>query len=407
VDFREPAPDAGAGGDPAPVGGDPAPVGGDPAPVGGNPGPSGGNPGPSGGDPGPSGGNPGPSGGDPGPSGGDPGPSGGDPGPSGGDPGPSGGDPGPSGGDPGPSGGDPGPSGGDPGPVGGDPGPVGGAEPPVRESHRVAGEISGRLCGDITVDGQATVPAGETLTLCAGARVVMEGGPNAILRVAGALVTEGTVDAPVLIEAEVWAGMQVGGRFEAMHTRISGAENCLVGLQGSVIVTENLHLSRCVTTMNLANGGDFRFLTALGGSSIRIGGGALNLIDSVVDLQRPVVGPDCLVFARGGATIEHSHLTGCHCPLHVNAADLPVVVTDSILDGASYPVMLANLQATFHLNHLSGTADDFLDIGGQITADIADNYYDGGPPAVNSGNRGQFSGIDAWRNAPVPGVGPR
>jgi hypothetical protein len=271
----------------------------------------------------------------------------------------------------------------------------------------VSGDVAGRLCGDITVDGQATVQAGETLTLCAGARVVVEGGPNAILRVAGALVTEGTADAPVLIEGQAWAGLQIGGRFEALHTRISGAENCLVGLRDSVITAAHLHLSDCVATMNLANGGDFRFLTALGGSSIRIGGGALNLTDSVVDLQRPVVGPDCLVYARGGGTIEHSRVTGCHCPLHVNAADLPVVVTDSILDGASYPVMLANLQATFHRNHMSGTSDDFLDIGGQITADIADNYYDGGPPTVNSGNRGQFSGIDAWRNAPVPGVGPR
>ncbi|MCK6572002.1 hypothetical protein L6V77_13000 [Myxococcota bacterium] len=271
----------------------------------------------------------------------------------------------------------------------------------------MSGDVAGRLCGDITVDGQATVQAGETLTLCAGARVVVDGGPNAILRVAGALVTEGTPDAPVVIEGQAWAGLQVGGRFEASHTRISGAENCLVGLRDGVITAAHLHLSDCVTTMNLANGGDFRFLTALGGSSIRIGGGALNLTDSVVDLQRPVVGPDCLVFARGGGTIEHSRVTGCHCPLHVNAADLPVVVTDSILDGASYPVMLANLQATFHRNHMSGTSDDFLDIGGQITADIADNYYDGGPPTVNSGNRGQFSGIDAWRNAPVPGVGPR
>jgi hypothetical protein len=379
VDFRaEPDAEAAAGGEsvPEPTGGEsvPEPMGGEPVPA---------------------------------PVGGEPGPTGGEPGPVGGEPGPTGGNPGPAGGEPGPAGGEPGPAGGEPGPVGGEPGPAGGAVPPERETHRLSGAVAGRYCGDITVDGQLTVAAGETLTLCAGAHVLVEGGPNAILRIAGTLTSEGTAEAPVVIEGEGWAGLQIGGRFDARHTRIRGAENCLVGLGDSLISTEHLHLSECLATMNLANGGDFRSLTALGGASIRIGGGALNLTDSVVDLQRPVVGPDCLVYARGGGTIEHSRLTGCHCPIHVNAADLPVVVTDSILDGASYPVMLANLNATFHRNHLSGTVDDFLDIGGQIVADISDNYYDGGPPAVNSGNRGQFTGIGEWRADPVPGVGPR
>ncbi len=283
----------------------------------------------------------------------------------------------------------------------------GAAPPPHNPPITVSGPVSGAWCGEVTVDGQVTIAQGETLTVCAGSRIIVQGGANATVRVAGTLTIEGTAEAPVAITGQGWAGLQVGGTMQGAHLSIDGAETGLAGLRDSQITLAYTEIRDCGAALSVANGATFDHLQAVGGSSVRITGGLLRLTDSVIDLQRPVNGADCLVFGRGGATIEHSRVTGCHCPLHINQADLPITVTNSILDGASFPVMIANAQAEFHMNHLSGTAADFDDIGGNIQANVTDNYYDGGPPDISSGNPAQFQGSGMYRQDPIPGVGPR
>lgn len=271
----------------------------------------------------------------------------------------------------------------------------------------VSGEVSGQWCGPVTIDGQATIPVGQTLEVCAGSQITVQGGVNATLRVAGTLALLGTAEAPISVGGQGWAGLLVGGTLQGAHVRLRGADIGISGLRGGTLTLAYTDIRECNSALSLANGGDFDHLNITGGSSVRITGGALNLTDSTVDLQRPAAGPDCLVYTGGGGRIEHSRVTGCHCPIHINQADVPFEVTNSILDGASYPVMIANAEAQFHQNNFSGVAADFDDIGGNIRADVSDNYYDGGAPELSTGDPGQFAGSDNYRQAPVPGAGPR
>ncbi|GMV39566.1 MAG: hypothetical protein AMXMBFR64_12820 [Myxococcales bacterium] len=71
---------------------------------------------------------------------------------------------------------------------------------------------------DVRITGEVVVPAGETLTIEAGARVLLE--PQARLKVDGKLVAEGTEDAPVLLTSasEPWGELDVPGDATLAHT---------------------------------------------------------------------------------------------------------------------------------------------------------------------------------------------
>ncbi|MFZ4737626.1 MAG: hypothetical protein ACOYM9_16860 [Bradymonadia bacterium] len=345
------------------------------------------------------------------PGSGPPAPVGGAVGPAGGTPAPSGGTPAPVGGTPEPIGGTPGPVGGVPQPVGGEPGPVGGApvEPePPRENRDVEGEATGLWCGEFRVVAPVVVPAGGTLTVCPGTVITVTGGPGAGLAVAGTLILQGREDARVRIEGDAgWRGVRVGGRLEGTFFDVRGAEVCLSTITGGVVQATNALVESCSEALSMQGDMHFERSQIYDGRSVQIESGVLTLIDTVVDFRRAIVGPDCFRWTGGGARIEHSRITGCHCPLHFERTDSEVSVTDSILDGATNPVMIARTRAVMHRNHMDGVGDHLLDIGGGIDCDISDNYFNGGAPRVGTGNPGQFTGADAFRAEAVPGVGPR
>jgi hypothetical protein len=155
----------------------------------------------------------------------------------------------------------------------------------------------------------------------------------------------------------------------------------------------------------LASGGAFT-QTEVVGTPVTVTGGVLTMTDSVIDLQHPTRSPDCAIWNGGGAVLDHVRFTGCHCPLHINQAPDGFTVTDSVFDGATYPVMIANTNATFRRSHFEGTADDFLDVGGRFTADIAENWFGGDAPRL-AGPADAFPGRDAWARQPYEGAGPR
>ena len=345
------------------------------------------------------------SGGAPASAGGTPGSAGGAPAPVGGLPAPVGGTPAPVGGLPAPVGGTPGSAGGASAPVGG--APVGGAPTP-REMRDVEGDASGVWCGDYRVVGPVTIPEGQTLTVCAGTHITVVGGPGAGLAVAGTLTLQGTPDAHVVIDgAAGWRGVRVGGLLVGTSFEVRGAATCLSTVTGGRVSATDALIEGCDQAM--AMDGDVRLERSrvYDGQSIGVDSGVLTLIDTVVDFRRPVVGPDCIRWTGGGAQIEHSWITGCHCPLHFQRTDSAVSVTDSILDGATNPVMIAQTTAAFHRNNFTGTSAHLLDIGGGIACDVLDNYFEGAAARIGSGDQSQFSGTEGWRATPVPGAGPR
>jgi len=149
---------------------------------------------------------------------------------------------------------------------------------------------------------------------------------------------------------------------------------------------------------------DFAFIQGTGAAlSSR---GQLAIVDSTLDLTTGPNGADCTSINGGTAVIDHVQFTQCHCPIHINAAN-SATITNSLFDGASVPVMLANTQATFRGNQFEGTQTLMLDIGGNIFAEVGGNYWEGGAPDIGTSNPSQFLGVGDFSTEPFANVGPR
>jgi hypothetical protein len=270
-----------------------------------------------------------------------------------------------------------------------------------------AGNVSGAWSGEIRVEGAITVAAGDTLSIAGGTSVNFTG--NFGIEVAGTVLFESTGSMIAMSSAGAWSGIRVatGGTLSGAGLSISGAQICLTGLAGSTIDLESSAFTGCTRAMRLANGGNFSRVIVLGGNTLEMTGGHFQMTDSTIDFMLGENGPDCTDWDGGTATIDHSRFTGCHCPLHFNRTDGPVLVTNSIFDDGANAVMIARSNATFTGNHFDTSQAEFLDIGGSIAANIAGNYWGGGAPIIATGNQSQFTGAGDFLTQPIPGVGPR
>lgn len=288
--------------------------------------------------------------------------------------------------------------------------------PPVDAGPEVdvaGGDVTGEWCGALHVTGDVTVPAGQTLTVCAGAVVRFDA--DVALTVAGTLLVEGSAAARVRMFGDAaWAGIAVDGTLTATFLDITGADRGIGGAATSAISVEDSSIVldvRAGTTIRLANGGRFDRTRLIGGGTIYVTGGVLQMTDSVIDQLHGPGTPDCTDWAGGGLVLDHVWITGCHCPIHINSADAEVTITNSILDGATNPIMIANSTATITHNNFSGTGTLVLDIGRRdepnIEADVSDNYWDGGEPNIGTTTRSQFTGDADYSMTPFEDVGPR
>lgn len=246
---------------------------------------------------------------------------------------------------------------------GDDPPPSAGCDEPSREI--AGGDVEGSWCGRVTLLSPVTVPEGRALSIEAGTIVdVAEGGA---IVVDGALDLAGTAEAPIRISSDgFWSGVLVRGALRGGFAAISGFNG----------------------ELSLAAGGE------------------IALTDVSLDMLVPVDGPDCTSINGGSLVLDHVRFTGCHCPIHINRADV-VNVTNSVFDGAANPVMIANAQATFSGNVFEGASTLMLDIGGGVSASVGGNYWEGGAPDIGTNNPAQFSGVDDYATAPFAGAGPR
>lgn len=281
-----------------------------------------------------------------------------------------------------------------------------GAEPPPGTST-VGGQAFGEWCGTIKMQGSITVPEGETLSICAGS-VVQNATEDlgTALVVRGTLRVEGTPQAPVRLGAGVpWRGLRVAGTLSADEMLIDSAAVGLETGAGATVDVRSSRIADCDTTLRAESDVNIERTLLLDGP-VSVGAGTLHLTDTVVDLGHPGVSPDCISFGGGGAHLDHTLITGCHCPLHINVAELGLTVEASVLEGA-VAVMIAHARATFSGNHIIGSSTDVLDIGGGISADLAGNYYGENGLQLDSGAREQFTGADQPAAGPIAEVGPR
>jgi hypothetical protein len=87
----------------------------------------------------------------------------------------------------------------------------------------ISGELTGSLItGNYFVDGDASVPAGEVLTVMKGTKLTFSEGAGLIVR--GKLLVKGDREAPVLFGGEKWRGVAVepGGEAEIGHASFAG-----------------------------------------------------------------------------------------------------------------------------------------------------------------------------------------
>ncbi len=217
--------------------------------------------------------------------------------------------------------------------------------------------------GEVTLEGPVKVAKGSELTIAAGTVIIAE--PGSSLDVRGTLTVEGTAAEPVTLTAATgWQGIALEGTLQGSYLEVRGEGGKLVMVDG-----------------------------------------VLDLSDSVLDLMAPTRSPDCTGISGGSVFLDHVHITGCHCPIHINSAD-EVLITNSVFDGAAVAVMIASSDAVFTGNHIEG-GTDMLDIGGGISADIAGNYWGGDAPGLDTDDDAQFVGADDWLASPIDGVGPR
>jgi hypothetical protein len=287
--------------------------------------------------------------------------------------------------------------------------PDSGVGEPVNPTVVSGGDVSGEWCGAIQLDGTANVPAGQTLSICPGTTISVKGAiPPVRLTVQGSLQINGSESSRVrFTNSGGWDGIKVSGTLQGAGLEISGATLCLDGQSGSTIDLEYVEISGCQRTMQLSNGGSFRHANVHGSSTVVIAGGMLRMSDSVIDVGRALSGPDCTSVNGGGLELDHVQFTNCHCPLHINRTTDQVTITNSIFDGASVPVMIANSDALFSGNNFISSGPEFMDIGGGITANIAGNFWGGDAPRISTSNRSQFTGTGDYAASPIPGAGPR
>ncbi len=237
----------------------------------------------------------------------------------------------------------------------------------AQPTRAVSREQSGGWCGHVTIDDDVVVPEGEELTVAAGTTVDVLSGAR--IRVDGTLTFAGTKEARIEVSSDgLWGGLVVTGRLEGEFVEISGFAGALV-TTGSASVT---------------------------------------LSDATLDLKQAVDGPDCTAIGGGTVTLDHVRFTGCHCPIHIDAADA-FSATNSIFDEASDAVMIAETLATFSGNHFLGVDVLMLDIGSGsgIAASVGGNYWGGGPPDIGTPNAAQFQDADDYSSTPFDDVGPR
>ncbi|MFK7986906.1 MAG: hypothetical protein AB8I08_12855 [Sandaracinaceae bacterium] len=269
------------------------------------------------------------------------------------------------------------------------------------------GALTEDVCGVVIVSGSIEVPEGATVTVCAGSTITFD--RDVALTVAGTLRLAGTADERIQLSSEArWDGIVVSGTLESDFTDIYDAELALEGLAGSLVRFDDGTISaRATRSARLANGGTFDRTRIIGGSTFRVTGGTLRMTDSEIDLDHATESPDCTSVSGAGMVLDHTRFTNCHCPIHINSIEGELTITNSVFDGASYPVMIARASGTFSNNVFEGIRAQLQDIGGSIDVDLAGNYYVGDADILDTDDPSQFRNVDDALSERPAGVGPR
>lgn len=235
--------------------------------------------------------------------------------------------------------------------------------------------------GTVAVDENTIVDAGVTLTIDPGSTVNFAGAKR--LSVAGTLVANGTMGAPIALQAAVpaskWQGIHAlsGGSVALTHVTLANATTGFVADTGAM-ESALLYATFTAVGQPFDLSADTRICRATfssGNSYFKAG--AISIADS--DFTGG--SGDTFNFSSSSAdiTLDHVHMgTNWHCLLHGGGASASVTITASAFEDAAYLFMSSTLTASMHGSSiLLESGDQLIDVedGSGNTIDATGNYW--------------------------------
>jgi len=280
---------------------------------------------------------------------------------------------------------------------------------------QVSGDITSNQVwmDSIEMTGDATIKPGVKITVTAG--TTFTAAQNALLRVEGELVFDGTVAAPITMNpsegAGGWGGIvaESGGKVTLRNvtgTQVATLVNCGTGAiscdlegvnfvdLGKVIDTKAPSTLSKSDVSQMANGG------------VVVGtGGDLHIVDSKIWTSTH----DIIIQNGGDLLIEYSEVGGAnmsyeHCDLHIGSANSFTLRYSNIVS-AIYGIMLGGTNnAVIQYNNFTQNdpGKDVSPIGTNTNVDMRYNYWDKGAPDLGA----EYNAADPALAA-IPEAGPR
>jgi hypothetical protein len=248
------------------------------------------------------------------------------------------------------------------------------------------------LCGNVRLDAAKVVPAGKTLTICAGSTVTAAA--TASLTVQGKLLVQGAAGKPVkLAGAQAtptgWPGLVVasGGEVSATYLEIRNASTAMETKAGANFTIDHLVIEGCESMLALASGGSIAHGTMhglgqqQGDSPISINNASPKFTDTVVN-QGAFGGVDMIVVggAMSSPVFDRMDVADSHCAFHFNSGN-GITISNSFIHHNAYGLMVVASQGNHivHNNFQDNAPTNIGTCAGAASAEVKDNYFAGAP----------------------------
>ena len=278
-------------------------------------------------------------------------------------------------------------------------------------NNMLAGTIGAdqTLSGDWILADNATVSAGVTLTINAGA--TLHGASGKSLTIAGTLAVNGTAAAPVTFQSQAhagpggWGGLVVsaGGTANLNWIAFHDAGTALTLAGNSHYTIDHITIDTSTSSANVASDGTINHGSISGEDThtpaFMVNNASPHVTDTV--FHHGSMGSDYIIVGGTGSApiFEYIEVANSHCAFHNNAG--VVTVSNSYIHNNAYALMLESSMTNFSTTNFENNQINIGDCFGG-TASLNGCYVQGTTfTGTNCGSASSPAG------SPLTGVGPR
>jgi hypothetical protein len=254
----------------------------------------------------------------------------------------------------------------------------------------VDGGLVGALCGNVQIMDASMVPAGQTLTICAGSTVSVPSQRG--ITIQGTLIVSGTAASPVKFYGALrgvgnWAGLIVaqGGSLNATYLEIHDATVGVTARSGSAYEIDHILIDGSSDLLALASNGTVAHGTLHGigidqrGTPVGIDAASPVFTDTVVN-NGFMSGIDMIVISGAGAAPMFDRMeVADSASAFTFSGGAAATISNSFIHHNAYGVTMGNSTAS----HIVGNnfQDNGVNIGACTVAgtEVKDNYFAGAP----------------------------